>query len=447
MSDRMIEVRQLSGASLSRALARVLLLTLLVKIPGLTLFPAFAVLLGIAMAPVVLPRLRQSKLTVWLAPLTLVAVVSGVICVLATSPQYGTAGDALTITTMIAWISFFPLGVAVALWAMQQVGLVPALRLVVLGGVINALLNELPHEWKGSLGIYVTVLVLLLAARAPLPVTRVVLVASALLSAVSDARFMSIIAILALACTFSTSRFAARVKARPIRYLILILGAFAVALWALLAAMKAGLLGRAIQLRTANQFDSGRPIIEAGRTEWAATLHLFSEHPFGFGIGEATNRGLVREAITHVQAVGGDYLGPYLPYTVFGSRVDFHSMLADLWYHFGVGGVALAAGIAVILLASLPQTVRSIREIGAGPLFFVLVGLWDLFFSPMGNSDRLVTALIVAAALLMSARHTDIWSAGGVRQPERRAGETPRAIRADDRKTSDHLLQAPVPKP
>lgn len=402
-----MDARTFTMAPVQGLLARILLFALLLKIPGLTLFPAAALVVGLVLLPVIIPRLRFSKLTAAHGIAGIVALLSGVFAILTTQPEFGTPGDAMTIATMVGWIICIPVSVALAVWGVQQVGLLSAGRLVALGGLVNALLNELPHTWKGSLGIYATVFVLLLLVRAPVGWSRAALIGSAVLSAFGDARFMAILAILALLCTFATTGFASRVKAHPVRSVVVILGGFGAIVWGALTAMRLGVLGPTLQYRTELQLASGRPLIESFRTEWAASLHLFSVHPFGFGIGESIDRGLARVAISHVQAVGGDYLSGYLPYTVFGQRVDLHSMLADLWYHFGIGGVLFAGSVAAILVMGIPHTVRSISTFGPAPVFMVLVGMWDLMFSPMGNSDRLIAAVFFGAAFIINANRPD----------------------------------------
>jgi hypothetical protein len=391
----------------------VILFVLLIKVPHLTLFPVISLGIGIALLPVVLPSLNSLRVTAFLGGVTLLALLSGIVSIVATSADFGTRGGTLTILTLVAWLLAIPATTAIAMWASREVGLLTSLRLVVAGGLVNAVINELPHTWKGSLGIYATVLALLVCARGSRWLSRCLLLASAFVSSVSDARFMAIIAILVFIVSFAGSKFAARMRRHPIRWAIGIVVFFALALRVVISAMLAGWLGSAIQERTQYQLGSGHSIVEAGRTEWAATLYLFSTHPFGFGIGESINRGVARTAIDHVQAVGGDYLSNYLPDEVFGSRVDLHSMLADLWYHFGLGGILMAAVVAFILVFALPHAARLATSLGAGPMFMILVGLWDLFFSPMGNSDRLMAGILVAGLLFLDAKYgTNVYHRG-----------------------------------
>ncbi|OIH97602.1 hypothetical protein BIU90_13540 [Curtobacterium sp. MCBA15_001] len=336
-----------------------------------------------------------------LAGAGLCAFVSGFFTAAYTPATAGRPGTAFVAVTLCAWLLCIPLLVAFILWAGRALSIRGVAIVLATSGIISAVLNE-PLAWKGSLGVYVTLLVLALVWDRSMLFTRGVLVVSAVLSAINDARYMALVAMLTVVATFVGPSVRQAFARHPIRWSLLAVGALLLLARGAILAMQSGLLGRAIALRTQNQFVGGRSWVEAARTEWAATLQLFSSHPWGFGIGEVTNGGLAREAITQVQSVGGDYSSSYFLVDVFGARVDLHSMTADLWYHFGIGGVLLVATIALLLLASLPLALSTIRTGGALLAFATLAGGWDLLFSPMGNLDRLIFA--VSIGLLFTRR-------------------------------------------
>jgi len=96
---------------------------------------------------------------------------------------------------------------------------------------------------------------------------------------------------------------------------------------------------------------------------------------------------------------------------VYRERTDLHSMLADMWFRFGVGGLIVCVILAIIFVSALPRALSFVRGLGAAALFIIIVGIWDLLFSPMGNSDRMIFGLL--AAMLLLTREDDLeWSKG-----------------------------------
>lgn len=302
---------------------------------------------------------------------------------------------------MLAWLTCFPLLVALMLWCFERVDLAKGLAVLFAGAACFGLLQSDTFAWKGSIGIFLTVAALALVARARLTVTRLVLVAAAVLNAVYDSRTMAVICVGVLCLTMLPWRqrrwFGRRPKWASV-VLVAGMAAFSnVAVWL----MVEGYLGKAIQGRTLNQIDRADNIILGGRTEWAASLDLAWNSPLGYGVAVTPDSSVVREAMHAVRQVGGDYNNEFYWYSqVFGSRLDLHSIFADLWMHFSLGGLVMALFIGWTLFKAIPLSVGAIRYFGAGPSFLILTGLWDLFFSPMGSADRLWFALAAAIALL-----------------------------------------------
>lgn len=378
-------------------------ITLLIKVPGLSLFPAPTLVIGLFLLPVIgaaLPRLR--RLTFFVAS-TIIAITSGFLTLLATTSDFGTRGLPVTIATMVAWLIAIPVAVALGVWGLRRLRVSTAVALLATGGIIGTIATEVPLGWKGSLGVYATALALAVVSRLPVNAARLVLVASAALSTVADARFLTLIALISLICTLRGSRMADRMRVHPVAWSLALAGVVALASQAAVWAMKSGLLGAGVQMRTLAQTANGRSLIESGRTEWAGSLHLFSVNPFGFGIGEITNSGVARDAIARVRIAGGDVTSDYFTVSVFGDRVDLHSMTVDLWYHFGIGGLVFVVACLLLLGLSLPHAVRQGGALGGAFVLAILVALWDLVFSPMGNSDRLIFGLVIAAFLAAHA--------------------------------------------
>jgi hypothetical protein len=385
--------------------ATVSLALLMVKIPGFSLFPLPGTLIGLMLAIVVLPALRQIPAAFSVLWTSLIAAVVGIALSLTIPETRGTVGSALDIASILGWLIAIPLLVAVGLWGVSIVGPLVGFRLIALGGLASALLGSGALVWKGSIGFYATFLALTLTAGSTgtrLIVTRVILVAAVSLGATNDARSMAAIAGTVLIVSFLAAPFGASLLKYRKTWAIVLIGLLLGISTLALAAMTSGLLGSAIQARTLDQTAGGRSILEAGRAEWAATLFLAREVPFGFGVGTHIDPGLANSAISAVRAAGGDANASYFRVLVFGDRTDLHSIAADLWVHFGLGGLVVIGSIGLCLVIALPLAAGKIGSIGAFILFGVLTASWDLMFSPMGNVDRLVVGLICAAYMIGS---------------------------------------------
>lgn len=378
-------------------LAAVGALLLVFKLPGTILFPVLALALALAMAPIVLVRLSSFMVGRVLGVVVVAAVLVGFLLRATTDPTVGTPGSWQVAITLTAWLLAIPMGVGLGWWIKDHLSADAFVRLILLGALVSALTIERPFSWKGNTGVYLTLLVLSMVPVHNRWLTRIVLVVSAAVSAVSDARFMSLIAIIVLVSTFIGDGTRRSVSRRPFLWVVMIVAGLAILVQSALAAMRSGLLGTEIATRTIAQTAGGRSLIEGSRTEWAASLHLFSVQPWGIGLGEVANGGLAREAIARVQSVGGDYTSSYFIVDVFGLRTDLHSILADLWYHFGPGGVLVAAVAVVVLVRALPSAMALAVRPSAVALFAMATGAWDLFFSPMPESDRVTLALLFAS--------------------------------------------------
>jgi hypothetical protein len=393
---------------IQKILAGLVLFALLVKIPGLSLIPAPGLLFAAALFPVIIRKLRLVPDAMRLLWFTMIALLCGAILALALPESAGTGGTWGTRLAVSAWLISMPLVTAAGLWASRYFSLLSALRLVFLGGLLGAFVAGAEGggvQWKGALGIYATLVVLAAVAEKAVIFSRVVLLVAMSISAVSDARTMVVIAGLVLLSTFATPQVRASFRSHPIRSLVLLSAGAAVAILVAILAMTSGLFGETIQQRTLNQMSGGRSLLETGRAEWAASLHLLGVHPWGFGTGTVVNSGLARDAVSAVASVGGDATASYFRIAVFGERTDLHSILADLWFHYGLGGVGFAGACIVLLIRATPLAIRLKSGYTALTLFAFATGTWDLFFSPMANSDRLIAGLLVAAILVLN--HSD----------------------------------------
>lgn len=391
---------------LSAGVAYVVLFLLFVKAPGLTLIPAMAMpAFGLLVVGFFWPTVRAAKGTGGLLCGTVIAIVVGLVLRLQAYDVPLVTNTPTQLSMILLWVVAFPALVLAGYWALERVDLFRGTAVALAGAVASSLFSGVEIGWKGDLGIFVTMFLLALTAR-KMQLTRLVLGGAAVANVLSDSRAMAFVAVAALICTCLTRQNLRWVRQHPGKSLSLIIAGFLLTSFAMVQAMLLGWLGQEIQRRTSQQLGGGRDLISAGRTEWAATLELFRQSPWGFGAGVTPNGAMQRDAIGATQNAGGDYTNTvYWTDSVFGDRTDLHSALADLWAHFGIGGVILAAAIATIFAAAVPRAVGLIRELGAVPLFAILTGAWDLLFSPMGNSDRIIMGLLAAVVLGQLARN------------------------------------------
>ena len=394
---------------LTVAVAYSVLFLLFIKVPGYSLIPAIAVLaVGLLVVGFFTPTLRAAKGAAGLLfGAVLAAVVGLALRHLAPNAQLPITNTPTQLWMILLWVFAFPALVLAGYWALERVNTFRGIVVACAGAATSSLINSAEISWKGDLGIFVTLLLLALTAK-NLHLTRLVLAGSAVANALSDSRTMALVAVIVLLCTYLTSKHLDWVRQHPKRSLSLIIGGFVLMSFVMVQAMLSGLLGQDIQHRTRLQVAGGNDLITAGRTEWAATLELFRQSPWGFGAGVTPDGGMQTDAIGAAQKVGADYTNNvYWTEAVFGDRTDLHSTLANLWAHFGIGGVLLAVVIAVLFASAIPGAVGLIRYMGAWPLFAILTGSWDLLFSPMANSDRIIMGLLAAVVLIHLGRNSD----------------------------------------
>jgi hypothetical protein len=383
-------------------LAGALLLGLLVKVPGFSLFPASLVLAALLM-PVVARSFRVTRLVMALATVTGLAVLSGFVLSLAVPSEAGSAGGLDVAVPLVLWLCCIPALVALGVWAIERVGIQKGMVLLFLGALTSSVINAGTIGWKGSIGFYATLFVLSVLSQAPLFFTRAALAGAAILSTLFDARSMAVIIGLTFVATFVSRRALAWATRRPLRALLVISAAASAGAFFAIQAMQSGLLGATVQLRTLDQMRNGS-LLTGARAEWAATIELVQIHPFGYGTGVRVEPGLQSDAVSAVRAAGGDAGASYFRIMVFGERTDLHSQTADLWFHFGVPGVIVALLMLLILITAAPHLIGQVRNFGAAPIMVALVALWDICFSPMADLDRTVAGLLVAVVVTVASR-------------------------------------------
>ncbi|MEW1806499.1 hypothetical protein [Pseudarthrobacter sp. NPDC080039] len=382
--------------------AHVALFFMVFKVPGLSLFPAGAVvalfLLSVGLFRGTVQRTRDLGK---LISTSLLAAIVGLFMRFLLTHEGDSLSSELEVLMMVGWVTAMPAIVVAGVWCFERVDVYRGFVLLSAGAATSAALKSNDLSWKFGIGLSLTLLALALAARHGSFWTRLVLSTSAAVSAANDARTMALISITVLACTFIGKRRVKWIRMHPKTSFLGIAVGFAIMSYVMVQSMMSGLFGLEIQSRTIAQTSGGRDLLTSGRSEWAASIELFKQSPFGFGIGVTPGDAMQSDALRAVTAAGGDFTAlQYWTVNVFGNRLDLHSNTVDLWAHFGVGGVALAAVMAWIFVKAFPLCVSAVRYLGAVPLFAVMSASWDLLFSPMADSDHIAYALIAAVVLM-----------------------------------------------
>ena len=105
----------------------------------------------------------------------------------------------------------------------------------------------------------------------------------------------------------------------------------------------------------------------------------------------------VRVAKQGMWSLGYDPNNGYVENYMFGDGIELHSLFADIWVMFGVGGIALALAIIVFTMRGV------LHDIATGvastvAMYLALRLLWDMAFSPW-LSSLVLLPLAVGASL------------------------------------------------
>jgi len=373
-----------------RFLAGAIMLLLVVHVPGFSLVP-IAVFPALFLA---VPFFHSAPLAARrLAAATAVALISGAIVAGVTTSMGNRTSSIAVWGPIVLWVICIPVLVAAAAWSLRRISVRVGVLLMLAGGIASSAIAS--FEWKGTLGIFATAFLLVLFAGRGF-MSFIALGAVLVLSATNDARSMAVAAAASLLVQWilRERRKPRGSVQRAVRIMVIGAVAAGLAVWA----MASGVAGQQVQARTLDQLEKANPLFGV-RAEWAATTALAESHPFGFGVGVAPSDSAIGEGILAVRAAGGDWTSRYFSNVVFGERVDLHSTLANLWFHFGIGGVVVAIVVGVILFRGVRDAADSARVFGMGGIFLMLMGIWDLFFSPMADVGRIIAAIAVAFAV------------------------------------------------
>ena len=276
----------------------------------------------------------------------------------------------------------------------------------------------LSNPWKFGFSTGITVIALALAQRFGGRLVEVlVLLALAAASAVTDAR--SSFAILLLSVVLVAWQLWPKRQTRRSSAVRFVAATTAIGLVVYNVGQTLlldGYLGDAAQERSVDQIDTSGSLILGGRPEFAATIALMTNRPFGYGSGILPALSDITVAKTGMAAIGYQPNNGYVEVYMFGDRFELHSVFGDLWAGFGIPGLLLVAVIVGLSISGLSSMIAA--NAANGVLIYLAVrGFWNLLFGPLYGSAMLLIPLIGLILLRRGA------------PPVRWGADVPRALR------------------
>ena len=155
--------------------------------------------------------------------------------------------------------------------------------------------------------------------------------------------------------------------------------------------------------RSEAQIASTGSILLGGRPEIGAAVALLREYLGGLGLGTLPTFGDVYIAKGGMYAVNYDPNNGYVENYMFGSRIEVHSVLGDLWLRFGVFGMATAVALLLIALVGALALIARNRA-SALVVFLAVQTSWETMFSPMYTTAAQILTLAVGLLAVVGPR-------------------------------------------
>jgi hypothetical protein len=350
---------------------------------GLTVGTAFAA----AFLPVWARVAAKGRAFLLIAGVAALAAVSGIVLTATHAVTHSTITAATFERT--ALLANLVAGIGFLLWSHRVAGVAATCVAFGVGAVLSIPLSMGgPITWRFTFSIPVTLLVLALVSsqrRVWLSVTT--LVALAGIGLLNDSRSNSSFLLLAAAIMLWQRVMSGNGRHR--RGIGLVIAAIAIGVTTFLllqAAIVEGAFGEATRTRTVAQLEAtGGNLFLGARPEAAAASALVMRHPWGLGSGVKANYDDIAAAKQAMASIGYDPNNGYVQRYMFGSAVEVHSVLGDLWIWFGLAGAALVAVLLIVLVQGATAAYEN-AAITALLAWITLRGLWDLAFSPFSSA-------------------------------------------------------------
>lgn len=363
--------------------------------PGVPL----GLVVAIVLIPLWLGAVRQYRVVTWWMLLGVLAVASGAL--LTFLDTYHPRNNTLLLSetfTMLALIG----AVGVLLWARTLIGTGSTALAFSLGMLSSAVLGEggTDNEWKYTWSVPVFFVVLSAGMLYKSRLLDLCLIALlALTTIITDSRSVTSFLLLAAALMVWQLRpAAARARTRTWQSL-LGLGLAAVgAFYAFQSLILEGVFGEAAQQRSQAQIDTSGSLIAGGRPEIGAAVALILARPLGYGSGLIPTAEDVWVAKQGMSQLNYDPNNGYVEVFMFGGQFEVHGVLADLWIRFGVAGALFGVLSAVFVVYGLARLIAH-RQASALIVFVSLFTLWNIFFSPLLGSYRMLALAVAMVAI------------------------------------------------
>ena len=164
---------------------------------------------------------------------------------------------------------------------------------------------------------------------------------------------------------------------------LVLVGALGLGLYrALEGAALDGYLGQSAQERTEEQTRTAGSLILGGRPEIGATVSLMLHEPLGYGAGTMATPSDMQAAKQGMSRLGYDPDNGYVEHYMFGTRIEVHSLIGDLWVWFGLAGLALSGWLLWLATIYLGRSMAHRTGTALG-IFLALQLGWNLFFGPI----------------------------------------------------------------
>jgi hypothetical protein len=356
-------------------------------------------IVGIALAPAWLPRVRGFSGAAVFGAIVTACLASGVwLTALAST-------DHVTIERQVwSWAALMVglvTTVGAVLWARTAFGDATVAVLFGIGMVAGISPSALGAEnpWKSALSVPLTVLLLGFAwmvRKRWLEVVLALLLAA--VSAANDSRSHFAVLLMATAFVVWQIWFRGGHRTGSVWRAVVIIAGLAWAIYSMGQALVLdGYLGQETQTRSAAQVESAGSIILGGRPEIGATAALMAERPWGLGIGTSPTVQEILVAKAGMTQLGYDPNNGYVEHYMFGELVELHSIIGDTWALFGIPGLVLS-GFLAWAMVHRASTGFAARNLSALMAVLVVRICWDLFFGPL-YSALPILALAVGLAL------------------------------------------------
>lgn len=300
-------------------------------------------------------------------------------------------------------------------WALRRGGTRPVLLAMAAGALVSAVLGPPPtggNPWKYAVAWPLTLLVLTVFHRTwhavlVLPVVAAVSVAYDFRSFAGQAAVALLIVVVwgrGRRREPQERRASQRVSwMRTAVALVLVVGAVQVGMSMALA----GNFGDTITTRTRTQAQDASNVVELvlnARGEYRLALGLVQQQVVGFGPGlkPTAEERSAATAYFPPDLRDSDYVVHYL----LAERYMTHSVLWDTWISLGILGFVSMLLLAWVMVRGLLSAItRGIAE--SWQVMAVLVGLWDLLFSPLTNLPHVVAGCLAVLVLVRTSREQE----------------------------------------